>query len=492
MVGGISIGGLGSGLDTGAIINALLGVERVPINALEDRKSDVQKRISLIGTFESHVRSLRDSASKMREMGSLLAFGVTAEFEGIANFSASGGAAAGSHSIDVQQLASVDRWAFDPVVDPDVPLAVGAGESISFTYDGIDFAIDVQPGSSSLNEILVQVKDATDGAVSASVVNTGTASNPSHQLVLAASETGEDKRLENLSSTITGLTIDGTGPDPAGNPLSANNIVVGNNAVALIDGLTVERSSNEFNDVIEGVSITAIAVDATTFTVSTDKEAIKSHVQDFVDAYNRVIDFVNGQNSYSEEEGAGGELFGDSILSSITRTIRSVLFDQSATAVAGDPLGYGTLRLLGIESQSGGRLTIDDEVFDEKLEGNLTAFADLFIDTDGFDNGGAVSGDPAFWVDQTADTGLLDDLVRALDPVINGYQDVAAGSSIKGVFSSRTESLQSRIKSFDRQIEDRERRLDNYERLLVARFSALESTMAQLQAQQQYLISTTQ
>jgi flagellar capping protein FliD len=52
--------------------------------------------------------------------------------------------------------------------------------------------------------------------------------------------------------------------------------------------------------------------------------------------------------------------------------------------------------------------------------------------------------------------------------------------------------LQSRIKSFDRQIEDRERRLDNYERLLVARFSALESTMAQLQAQQQYLISTTQ
>ena len=491
MVGGISIGGLGSGLDTGAIINALLGVERAPILALEDRKSEVQQSISLIGTFEGHVRSLRDTAAKMREITSLLAFGVTPEFEGVATFSASGSASAGSHSLDVQQLASVDRWAFDPVVDPDTPLATGVDEAITFTYDGTDYQIGVQPSASTLNDILVKIKDDTQGAVSASVVNTGTGSNPSYQLVLAATDTGKDLRIQNLSSSISGLTIDGTGPDPAGNPQSANNIVVGNNAIALIDGLSVERPTNEFNDVIEGVDITAIAVDATTFTVSTDKEAIKSHLQEFVDAYNRVVDFVNGQNSYSEEEGAGGELFGDSILTSITRTIRSALFQQTSASIAGDPLGYGTLRLLGIESQSGGRLSIDDEVFDEKLDNDIAAFADLFVDTDGFDNGGAVSGDPAFWVDQTADTGLLDDLVRALDPVINGYQDEISGTSIKGVFNSRTEALQTRIRSFDRQIEDRERRLVSYETLLVARFAALESTMAQLQSQQQYLTNVT-
>ena len=44
MVGNITFGGLGSGLDTGAIIDALLGVERIPIQQLETRKKDEQMR----------------------------------------------------------------------------------------------------------------------------------------------------------------------------------------------------------------------------------------------------------------------------------------------------------------------------------------------------------------------------------------------------------------------------------------------------------------
>ena len=42
---GISFSGLGSGLDTNAIVSQLIAVERIPINVLQGRKSTEQKRL---------------------------------------------------------------------------------------------------------------------------------------------------------------------------------------------------------------------------------------------------------------------------------------------------------------------------------------------------------------------------------------------------------------------------------------------------------------
>ena len=67
--GGISFGGLGSGLDTGAIIQALLDVERIPINALEAKKEIEQKKSSLIGTIQGYVNALRSKAKALSMAG---------------------------------------------------------------------------------------------------------------------------------------------------------------------------------------------------------------------------------------------------------------------------------------------------------------------------------------------------------------------------------------------------------------------------------------
>ena len=75
--GNISFGGLGSGLDTNAIIQALLDVERVPINQLEAEKAGQQQKISLLGTFEGYVDSLRDKAKALSTLGEFLSVEAT-------------------------------------------------------------------------------------------------------------------------------------------------------------------------------------------------------------------------------------------------------------------------------------------------------------------------------------------------------------------------------------------------------------------------------
>lgn len=194
------------------------------------------------------------------------------------------------------------------------------------------------------------------------------------------------------------------------------------NATAEIDGLLVERETNEFGDVLAGVGITATAADPNktiTFTVEADHAAIKKNVKEFVDAYNKVVGFINTQNTYSEDQGPGGDLFGDPILRDVKSRIDQALFGVDIDTVAADTEGYSTLSLVGIKKQSDGTLLVSDSDLEDKLTTNIDAFADLFVDRDGFDNGGAIENDPAYYVDTTADSGLAASLDRAIQRMFN-------------------------------------------------------------------------
>ncbi|MCC6408138.1 MAG: flagellar filament capping protein FliD [Planctomycetes bacterium] len=488
MASPITIGGLGSGLDTKAIIDALMAVESIPIQQLEDRKELEQKKLTLIGTLKGLVNTLRDKAKALSTTGEFLSYSATISDQAAAKVSASSTAVAGAHTLVVQSLAASDRWAFDPVTDADADLATVDGQTLSFDYDGQSYSISVNAATSSLTEIASAINNATGGEVDASVVQTSDIGTGTFELVMAGGQAGTAYRISNITSNIAGLTIDGTGPtgQTAG---SSNNIIVGTNAIAVIDGQTISRATNDFANVIPGVSITALEADPLTthsITVEGDKTAIKAKIKGFVDTFNELAKFVNKQNTYDEEAGPGGELFGDPIMRTVTSTVRSALFSQSASQVASDTAGFGTLRLLGIELQSDGTLKINDTKLDDKLEEDPNAFADLFVDTDGFDNGGAAVGTPAYYVDQSADSGLMDDLVREIDRVVKSYQS-SSGSFSKGIFDARTDALNANMKLYTDQIEAKERRLTVFEQQLTSKFAALESAMAQLQSQQAYL-----
>jgi flagellar hook-associated protein 2 len=494
---GISFSGLASGLDTTSIVTQLVALERLPIQQLETQRDEAQTKLDLVGNFGDLVKSLQTAADSLRASTDFYSFSTSMSVEGTASVSAGSGAAPGTHTLEVLSTASTDRWAFDGVVDSDTALG---GGNLSFDVNGTSYNLAVDAGTSSLNEIASQINGLTGDDVSASVVNTGTDSSPSYQLVLGSGGSGEDLRISNIVSTVAGFTIDATGPDAQGVAQSANNITVGMNAVALVDGLQVERSDNDFGDVVQGVSINILSAQqvgepAMIFTVQADQEAMKGRVQGFVDEYNKIIDFVNTQNAYSEESGTGGELFGDSILSTVRRQITNAIFDVDIGSVIADTEGYSTLSLIGIGSDSDGRLSIDDSVFDDKLAANVELVAALFADDDGFDNGGALPNTPGYFTDTTADTGLAEKLYRAIDQMFktqDGPDNPITGDPVvlSGIFKSREDALKDNISRFGDSIDNKERLLELFEESLVLRFASLEQTMGQLNAQGAALQST--
>lgn len=487
---GITISGLGSGLDSNAIISQLVALERIPIGQIQAQKSEQQSKLSLIGTFKGLIRDLQTEAKSLSDLSSFASFDVSASIEGVASFGATGSASAASHTLDVQRLAAVDRWAFDGVTDQTAQLATGAGQTISFDVDGESFNIAIDESTSSLEEIVGAINGVAGEAVEATIVNTGASSNPSYQLVLTSKESGEANRISNITSTVGGLSIDGTGPTAEGVAQSSNNITVGSDAVAIIDGLTVTRDNNDFNDVITGVDITLQSVtdDPISFSVEANSATIKSGIQNFIDAYNEVIDFINTQNEYSEETGTGGELFGDALLRSVRSQINDALFglgqrqDTTLQDIQDDTEGYTTLSVIGIETDNDGRLSIDDSVFDDKLADNIDALADLFVDSDGFDNDEAEIGTPEYFTDTSADAGIAAILDRVIEQMFDSFEN-SDGTVYDGLFDARTNAIQDTIRRFDKQIEDKEFRLEKFEEDLVLRFAALEETIGGLNAQ---------
>ena len=146
---GIQFGGLASGLNTGALIDAILAVEGRALRVLEGRKEEEQEKLSLLGTFEGLVNDLRDKARDLQVAGNFFAHELTVGEEGIASFTLSGGATSSSHTLEVLDLAAADRWAFAGVPDPDVPLA--SGGNVTFDYDGVSYDVTIVAGS-TLNE----------------------------------------------------------------------------------------------------------------------------------------------------------------------------------------------------------------------------------------------------------------------------------------------------------------------------------------------------
>ena len=480
-----SFSGLASGIDSGAIVRQLVALERLPIQRFEAQRAEQKSKLDLIGTLKKHVEKLQEAANDLRSMSKFLSFKAQASHEGVAAFTVTGAATSGSHTLEVLSLAQIDRWAFDAVTDDMAQLAGGAGETISFTVGDTAYDVEIDPAQSNIHQIASQINSAAGQDVTASVVNTGTASSPSYQLVLTSKASGEDARITGLASGIGALTLDSTPPDVNGVAQSTNNLTVGTNAVAVVDGLTIERSTNKVDGVLPGVTIdlqSANSGQPITFTITADSEAIKGRIQKFVDAHNEVMSFIKAQNTYNEDAGPGGKLFGDSILASVRREIRGALFGGDTAATVGDTEGYATLALVGIRLDNNGQFTVNQTVLDAKLEANLDALADLFVDTDGFDNGGAAPNTPEYYEDITADSGIAERLHRAIDRMFDTVEG-PNGSSLKGLFDARSDVLNANMKRYDKQIERREVLLERFEANLIKRFAALEQLMGSLNSQ---------
>lgn len=161
--------------------------------------------------------------------------------------------------------------------------------------------------------------------------------------------------------------------------IRARQIQAGSDAIIAIDGVEVHANSNRVSDVIPGVilNLKKASSDTTvTLTLMRDYDTIIDKIEEFVKAYNEVIDTINAQMKYNEDKKEpGGPLFGDSTL----RSIKTQLTQIALNRISGVSDNFSTIGLIGINIGEDSKLTINNETLRDYLESNFEDVRKLFV-----------------------------------------------------------------------------------------------------------------
>ncbi len=218
----------------------------------------------------------------------------------------------------------------------------------------------------------------------------------------------------------------------------------GKNAIVSIDGITIERPTNTISDAIQGVTLEVNNADpSTTVTVTIDRDisAIKDKVKQFVNAYNAVLDEIGKHITGNTTAGAkNGILSSDFTLQTVKSNIQNVYLNAEL---------FG----LGIKINDQNRLEFDETAFDQAISSDFDEVTSRL---------------------QTFATNMYRQLDRLMDP-------------IDGTLTLKEASLENSIKKLDDRINSEQNRIDRQIEIMRKQFEAMESAMADMQAQSNWL-----
>ncbi len=443
---GISFGGLGSGLDTRAIISALMAVEQRPITALQSKKASLNSSKNLFGDFKKLLSDLDTKAKSLRTTTDFLQMKAASSNEDLLTVRAGANATPGSYQIKVMAMASSEVSVSNGRAAKDDPV-FGDG-TFFLNVNGVDHPIDIGAGTgyaSTLDGIAQAIRDQ-DLDVTAEVVDTGQTGAQRYQLVLRSTVVGSEGAFS-LSLDSGNAALDALVTE-----INTNERAPGQDAHLVYNGVDVYRSSNSVTDLIPGVTLDlkdTDLVNPVTVTVTTDAEETSKKVKEFVDAYNKVVEFVEKQNELGENGSAKNPLFGDGTLRSIRSSLRTIVGGSVATGNT----AISMLATAGITSDRNGTLTFNQSKFEEKLGEDEQAVASLFSATD---------------------VGIA----ARMTTQIESYT-----SSVDGLIKTRQDGFDRMIKDAQRRIDQGEARLVRFEQNLEQRFANLETQIARLQGQ---------
>lgn len=442
---GINFSGLATGLDTKAIIQALMAVERRPITALEKKKKSLQGERNLFGTLETKLRELETKANALKTASSFLEYKTALDKEEFLSASASTAASAGSYDIEVVDLAKGQVSTTLGKSDKDAT-TYGTGTFAIQFAEGAPLTITIGSADQTLEGIARAINSQGQGKVTAQVLDTGAGTNR-YQLVVNSKDTGAKSAFTFLPDTVS------PGLDGLLTELNANKTTTASDAHIKVNGISVYRASNSIGDAIAGVTLNLkgknTAGQTTKLTVSTDTSAVATKVKEFVDAYNAVVDFAKEQNVLGEDNKPKSALFGDSTLATIRSQLRGI---AGSTFDTGDQ-AFAMLAQVGVKSDRDGKLTFEQAKFEEAVGKSERAVRALFTDT--------TSG-----------------ISVRIASTIKTLTD-----AVDGVIKARRDGYDRLIQSADRQIAQGERRLESYEKYLTNKFAAMENLVSRLNAQ---------
>jgi flagellar hook-associated protein 2 len=430
----ISLTGLASGLDTGALIDGLVQAERQPIVQMQQRQKGLDQAKQTLSGFAAKIATLQSAIEALADPVQFASFVSTSSDPAIA-VSTSGATTPGRHTVSVSQLAQESRIRSD--AQPSATVALNLAGSLDISINGTTTSVSVA-ATDTLADIATKIR--TSGArVTASVLYDGT----NYNLIVSGLDTGAANAV---SMTENGFSLGLTKP--------SNVVQSAQDAKLEVDGISITRPTNSVSGVIPGVTL-ALANKTTspaTIDTSTDTAGLQKKIQAFVTAYNDVVTAGHQAAGYGSTKPSNTELAGDSAIRSVLLRLSSMV----ASAIPNTIGKYSTLASVGVSSTRDGTLTLDANKLSAALADDPAAVAHVFVN------------DP-----QNASTGIMKTMDDATKTFIGG-----PSSSVQ----ARMDAIASRSRRMADQMTQMQSHVDALEARLKAQFAAMEKQVSQFKS----------
>lgn len=358
----------GQGIDVTSVVQQIITAQSGPLTVWQNQEATLQSQSIALTAINNDLGHLATAVQALSDpVGVFVNQAATSSQPGILTATAQISATPGSHNIIVASLATTGALYTEGIASATSSILGGAGSGdIQLQVGGATGTthdIQITAGSNdtltTLSSYINTQSKANNWGVTASVVTDASGS----RLALYSQSTGTTGALSLSASTLPNNTTTLTFDAPVG----------GANASFSIDGVPFSSASNSVNGAIPGVTLNLLSSAPgipVQLTVGVDQSQITSAINNFISAYNTVINDINTQytvNPVTNNEGPAG---GDPSL----RTLQSSLLADAAFAL---PLtsngGYVNLESLGINTNNDGTLSLGKNAIKQTLSDILTS-----------------------------------------------------------------------------------------------------------------------
>lgn len=393
------IDGLSSGLNTTAIIDALLAVERLPQRRLIDRRTRSQNAADQLGKLRTDVTNLRNTAADLKLASGWNRLTATSSSDAV-RVTAGSGQVNGSISFRVDSLAT-NHVVYSNDVIASLDEVVGAGGTLSQVVEAIN-------RDDTLN-------------FKAMAVNTGSG----YRLQLSAKEGGAAGSItldDSLFGDISGFTT----------------LTEGADAQITFTGLnpySITSSTNTFTGLMPGVDVTVsqTTTDPVTVTVAKDHAAVADAVEALVKQFNELKSKLAAATKVDPGIKTQVPL---AFNGNVRRAEQSLLRAMTNPVAASS---FDAPSLAGISLQRDGTLQFDRQRFLDAAATDLDELTKLFTTS------------------ATGGEGILDRLITAADEATTFGTGLL--SSAQESEKSRIESFTRQIDAYESRLDRKETQL---------------------------------
>ena len=458
--------GAGSGVDVSSLAQNLVDAERAPKeSAINTKITKNEARISGYSALSFVLSGVKTALTDLKDQNNFNALSASNTNSGAFSVTTSATGVAGSHEVEVLQLAKAQRSASFALASDTVSLNGGQAMSLVLSVGStnpVSKTIQLDAGKDKPIDIVNAINDAKTG-VTAQLVNTGdnTASTP-YQIILTGPV--------GAAGAFTVTPSYGSGSGSPGLTFPSNNDAnqPASDAQVKIDGVTYVRASNTLNDVVPGLTLNlkALTTGVATIDLTRDNTGVKAKIDALVTAYNDAISiFKEVSDPKSTLATYGATLVGDSTVRSLQQQLRSMVMGASSTPGS----SVGAMWQMGVSIDQTGVMSVDSTKLDATLVNNYNDVVKTFT---GNQNGLSVYS--------IAPAGIAGDAVKKLTNILGKT----------GVLVTQSTSVTSQNTKYKEDLTRLQTRMDALLLRYQKQFTSMDSLVGKVNSQKTSLKST--